>query len=341
MRRDSASWRKGTRKVTGSTEGESIEARGVFSTIAMTVFGSAVGGFFWIGRPGLALLTLPAALALLAVAAWYGFPSLNVGDTGIDGLALIALVLLQVGAVLHFLKSSRPKGWHSRWYFALLLAFVISAIPIQLIRSFLVQPFRSASDSMVPTLVEGDTFFVSKWAYGYSKRNFPLELIDFEGRKFVKLPLRGDVVTLRTEGGLDYVKRIVGMPGEKIKLIDGNIIIDGKPVQREDKGPYVSANTAPDARIFRETLPNGIQFDTLELDPQSTLDNTREYLVPEGQYFVLGDNRDNSNDSRLDLGFIPLENLIGRVERIYWNSEGTPYAERQVVRPQRQLPAGG
>jgi signal peptidase I len=298
----------------------------------MAIFGSMVGGFLWIGRPGLAVLTFLAFLLLGCLCIWYGFPAFQAGEWSPALLGQIAMAIFSAAIVLIFRKSSRPKSWHSHWYFALLLGFLIPSVIALAIRSFLKQPFSSPSDSMAPTLVVGDYFFVSKSAYGYSKYSFPYSAIDFEGRKFSKFPERGDVVVFRGESA-DFVKRIVGLPGEKVQMTNGAVLIDGQAAKQQENVEASSEFGVEGAKVIRETLPNGVSYDTLDLEAGSMLDNTEEFLVPEGSYFVLGDNRDNSMDSRLKLGFVPLENLIGRAERIFWNSEGSFYTDRQVVRP--------
>jgi signal peptidase I len=298
----------------------------------MSVFSSTVGGFLWIGRPALAFLTLLAFLLLGYLCIGYGFPAFQAGEWSPALLGQIATAILSAAIVLTFRKSSRPKSWHSRWYFALLLGFLIPSILALAIRSLLMQPFSSPSDSMAPTLIFGNYFFVNKSTYGYSKYSLPYSAIDFEGRKFSELPERGDVVVFRGESA-DFVKRIVGLPGEKVQMTNGALLIDGQAAKQQENGDASSEYGVEGAKVIRETLPNGVSYDTLDLGADTMLDNTGEFLVPEGSYFVLGDNRDNSMDSRLKLGFVPFENLIGRAERIFWNSEGSSYTDRQVVRP--------
>jgi signal peptidase I len=199
---------------------------------------------------------------------------------------------------------------------ALLLALVI--------RSFLFQPFSIPSGSMRPTLLEGDYLFVSKFAYGYSKNSFPFSPNLFSGRFWSAEPKRGDVVVFKFPPNpkLDYIKRVVGLPGDKIQMINGVLNINGVAVKREKTGVIddkdVTEQMGP-VDVYRETLPNGVSYDTLDINPNSTADNTREFLVPEGHYFMMGDNRDNSSDSRLSVGFVPFENLVGRANRIFFS----------------------
>ena len=139
-------------------------------------------------------------------------------------------------------------------------------------------------------------------------------------------------MVLRADNGLDYVERVIGFPRETIKISNGVLVIDGVPAQTQDEGKEFDAGGEV-GRLMRESLPNGVSYDVLDLEADSISDNTQAFLVPEGHYFVLGDNRDNSSDSRFSLGFVAFEQLIGRAERIFWNSAGTPFAERQNLRP--------
>jgi signal peptidase I len=309
------------------------QPRGVLSTIIMTVIGSAFAGFLWIGRPRLAVVSFLLPILLVFATAWRGFPIWPTQELDIISITWLALTAASLLAVLAFRKSSHPGKWHSRWYFALLLAFGVTIMIAPIIRSFVVQPFRSPSSSMAPALVEGDRFFVNKAAYGYSKHSLPFELIEFSGRIWPIEPERGDIVVLKSEAGLDYVKRLIGLPGETIRISNGIVFIDGVPTQLHDDGKGSYDADGGVGRLLRETLPNGVSYDVIDLETDSAGDNTREFLVPDGQYFVLGDHRDNSNDSRFSLGFVPFERLIGRAERIFWNSEGTSYSERQDLRP--------
>lgn len=199
---------------------------------------------------------------------------------------------------------------------ALLLALVI--------RSFIFQPFSIPSGSMRPTLLEGDYLFVSKFAYGYSKNSLPFAPNLFSGRIWSAEPIRGDVVVFKFPPNpkLDYIKRVIGLPGDKIQMINGVLNINGAAVPRIKTGQIdnidVTETDGP-VDVYRETLPNGVSYDTLDLTPDSSTDNTREFLVPEGHYFMMGDNRDNSSDSRLSVGFVPFENLVGRANRIFFS----------------------
>ena len=202
---------------------------------------------------------------------------------------------------------------------ALLLALVI--------RTLLFQPFSIPSGSMRPTLLEGDYLFVTKWAYGYSKHSLPFSPPLFDGRIWGSDPERGDVVVFKfpPDPSLDYIKRVIGLPGDTIQMIDGQLQINGEPVQRElvDEldNPDITEMARP-VEVWRETLPNGVSYDTLDLSPNSIGDNTREFQVPEGHFFMMGDNRDNSTDSRFSVGYVPADHLVGRANIIFFSMSG-------------------
>lgn len=207
-------------------------------------------------------------------------------------------------------------------FIAILLAMVI--------RTFLFEPFNIPSGSMVPNLLVGDYLFVSKYSYGYSKHSFPLSAGGFEGRfGNNNLPERGDVAVFKlpTNTSIDYIKRVVGLPGDKIQVIGGQLYINNKAVPREMLGLKEYTNdygVTAEVIEYMETLPNDILHLMYELDDYQDLDNTKEYIVPEGHYFMMGDNRDNSQDSRVisQVGFVPLENFVGRAEFIFFSTNG-------------------
>jgi signal peptidase I len=199
---------------------------------------------------------------------------------------------------------------------ALILAMVI--------RTVLFQPFTIPSGSMMPTLLVGDYIFVNKFAYGYSKYSLPFSPDVFSGRLFGADPKRGDIVVFRFPPNpeIDYIKRCIGLPGDHIQVTDGVLYVNGKPVPKVADGSFTSdykLDPGADVPVFRETLDNGKTYDTLDQSPVSRGDNTREFIVPEGHYFMMGDNRDNSLDSRFDVGFVPAENLVGRASVIFFS----------------------
>jgi signal peptidase I len=204
---------------------------------------------------------------------------------------------------------------------------VVHALIIALvIRTFLFQPFNIPSGSMKETLLVGDYLFVSKYSYGYSKFSFPFSPPLFGGRILGSQPDRGDVVVFRLprDDSTDYIKRVIGLPGDRIRMIDGLLHINGQPVKRERISDYIETEETERAtrvKRWRETLPNGVTYTTLDLIDNGFYDNTQEYTVPSGQYFMMGDNRDNSTDSRVlsQVGYVPFENLIGRAQIIFFS----------------------
>jgi signal peptidase I len=192
------------------------------------------------------------------------------------------------------------------------------------IRILLFQPFSIPSGSMMPTLLIGDYLFVSQYSYGYSRYSLPFSPPLFSGRIFASPPERGDVVVFRLprDDSTHYIKRVIGFPGDRIRMIDGLLHINGVPVKRERIGDFIDdENGGARVRRWRETLPNGVSYQTLDLEENGFLDNTEEYLVPPGHYFMMGDNRDDSADSRVPsaVGYVPFENLVGKAQIIFFS----------------------
>ena len=227
-------------------------------------------------------------------------------------------------------------------------------------RSILFQPFWIPSESMKDTLLIGDFLFVNKMAYGYSKYSCPFALCPISGRILGSDPERGDVVVFRhPANGQDFIKRLVGMPGDTIQMKDGRLIINGEMLKVEPAGTFEevyepqgpnrqppSCANAPvgmggicQSERYTETLPEGKTHDILNIGDRQ-LDNTPVYTVPEGEYFFMGDNRDNSQDSRVPLsvggvGFVPKEYLIGRADRVVFSSAGRSLFFFWTWRPDR------
>ncbi|MBL8671615.1 MAG: signal peptidase I, partial [Alphaproteobacteria bacterium] len=190
------------------------------------------------------------------------------------------------------------------------------------------EPFSIPSGSMIPTLLVGDYLFVSKYSYGYSRFSFPFSAIPFKGRILGSEPKRGDVAVFKKprEERTDFIKRIVGMPGDRIQVRSGVLFVNGTPVKRDRIADYVYADRYRQGRVdtYMETLPNSAAHVIIEIEgDRGSSDNTEEFAVPAGHYFMMGDNRDNSSDSRADVGFVPFENLIGRAEFVFFSTDGT------------------
>ncbi len=204
---------------------------------------------------------------------------------------------------------------------ALLIAFGIRTIAFE--------PFNIPSGSMEPTLLIGDYLFVSKYAYGYSTYSLPYGIRLFSGRIFGSMPERGDVVVFKLpkDNRTDYIKRIIGLPGDRIQVKEGILHINGEPVKRERIEDFVDRENGVVTRTpqFLETLPNGVVHRILEVSDNGPLDDTQVYVVPAGHYFAMGDNRDNSLDSRVQgaVGFVPADNLVGRAEILFFSTDGT------------------
>tara|TARA_Y100000590_G_C15571498_1_gene958760 strand:- start:145 stop:873 length:729 start_codon:yes stop_codon:yes gene_type:complete len=202
-----------------------------------------------------------------------------------------------------------------------------------LIRSFIFEPFNIPSSSMKPNLLVGDFIFVSKWSYGYSKHSLPFSLPLIHNKIFNKYPLRGDVVVFKTpeDNRTDYIKRIIGLPGDKIKISDGMIIINDNKVYRKKLNDFIDINSlGKKIRIkqYKEYFFEN-EFNVLDLTDYGIADNTSLYIVPQNHFFVLGDNRDNSQDSRFlnKVGFIPEKNLVGKAQVIFFSLENSRFFE--------------
>ncbi|MCB1385742.1 MAG: signal peptidase I [Nitratireductor sp.] len=202
------------------------------------------------------------------------------------------------------------------------VSIVIQALLLALVvRTLLFQPFTIPSGSMEPTLLIGDYLFVSKYSYGYSKYSLPFSPDLFDGRIWEGAPQRGQIAVFRlpTNPSIDYIKRVIGLPGDRVQVRESILYINDEPVKRVPAGMFKHPDGGPDVPMFLETLPNGVSYNVLESNPRSAGDNTRVFEVPPGHYFMMGDNRDNSLDSRFDVGFVPLENFIGPARAIFFS----------------------
>ena len=217
-------------------------------------------------------------------------------------------------------QNQKKEGFLKTFLWAILFAVVI--------RSFAFEPFHIPSSSMYPNLLIGDYIFVNKYSYGYSRYSFPFGLDFFEGRIFKSTPKRGDIVVFRlpSQPSINYVKRLVGLPGDKIQMNNGTLFINDKEVLKIYVGNAIE--TEKDKKInfqkYSETLPENRKFFTYNLS-DTPQDNTGIYNVPQGHYFFMGDNRDDSQDSRFlnFVGYVPEENLVGKASMIFFSN---PYS---------------
>lgn len=260
--------------------------------------------------------------------------------------------------------KNRVREWFDTLFYGILIAIVF--------RSLFLEPFNIPSGSMIPTLHIGDHIFVTKWSYGYSRYSFPFGSWKlWNGRIFGGTPKVGDVIVFRNpvDESVDYVKRLIALPGDTIQVKKGRLYINGEMVERKDPRPYVVAVLPRSLRSvgyyrdnmtikgnkiwvdnelanfnytieyksdnlcnknagmcgvfpateYTEVLPNGVEHSIIEFTDEGYMDNTAEYLVPEKHLFFMGDNRDNSNDSRADVGFVPMDNVLGRVWFVWYS----------------------
>ena len=204
-------------------------------------------------------------------------------------------------------------------FYALLIAL--------LIRSFLFQPFYIPSSSMEPNLLIGDRLFVSKFSYGYSQHSFPFSPKIFSGRILKNSPNRGDVVVFKTptDNRTDYIKRLIGLPGDKVQIINKDLYLNGIKVEKKQVQTSLNISCGGEnleADVYEETLPNGIRYLAIYRKNGSMI-NSDQYIVPDDHYFFLGDNRDCSRDSRFlsSVGYVNFNNLVGKARIIFFSSD--------------------
>lgn len=222
--------------------------------------------------------------------------------------------------------TENHKKWTDGWGF---LIIVCVLLPLAL-RSVFYAPFHIPSGSMKPNLLIGDYIFVNKYAYGFSKYSFPFSPDLFEGRIAddggKKRPERGEILVFRlpSDTRVDYVKRLVGLPGDRLQVKGGVLYINGEPLPREKMDSFTDEDEEGrkiTITRYQETLPDGKSYQVLDQVERGALDNTPEYVVPAKHYFFMGDNRDNSQDSRVlsTVGYVPEENIVGRADIIFFS----------------------
>jgi len=226
----------------------------------------------------------------------------------------------------------RLQKSEARQFFVFLLQLSLAMF---VLRSFFIQPFYIPSESMMPRLLVGDYLIVSKWPYGFSRHSFPWSLPLVQGRVLANVPQRGDVVVFKAlpSNNVDTIKRVIGLPGDRVQMVGGQLFLNGHPVPKVRLDDWAGTPTpgqpclsASDTLChfprYRETLPNGRSYDVLDLRPQAS-DDTPVFTVPEDSVFLMGDNRDNSLDSRIE-GAVPLVNLEGRAQFMFfsWDANG-------------------
>lgn len=272
----------------------------------------------YLGRWKLALLYFVAEVALYFGGSWAIAVASGTGDaTWLGSLALLAFRVL--GAMHGYrLAGGLPSGhafpWYARWY-SLVLIFIAAPIAFT---SLLFQFFSMPANSMYPTLQPGDRVVANKFAYGYGKFSLPFRSGP-QSKIFARKPERGDLVVFASPGqpDIDYIKRVIGLPGDKVQLRGGYLYINGQAAPKQQIEVQQSSDVRDGAfAIYSESLPNDRAYRLAEDKPVA---DTPELIVPDGQYFVLGDNRNRSIDSRHDIGFVPEDNIFAKVALVLFN----------------------
>ena len=217
------------------------------------------------------------------------------------------------------------KSSSSEWIKSNALSLIYAVLIALIIRTFFFQAFFIPSSSMEPSLLVGDRIFVSKFTYGYSKHSLPFSIPLISNRVLFSEPERGDTVVFKTPENLkiDYIKRLVGLPGDKLQMVNGILYINDIAVIRvkiRDETKIINKGQIVRASVYKETLPNGVSYETYDMG-NTRADNTKIFIVPDEMYFFMGDNRDNSKDSRF-IGSVPKDNLVGKAQIIFFATEG-------------------
>lgn len=230
-------------------------------------------------------------------------------------------------------KTAQSPAAQGESWWELAKTVIYALLIAGVIRTFLFQPFNIPSASMEATLLVGDYLFVEKFSYGYSRYSFPFGGWPFgdamQGRYLARAPQRGDVVVFKTpqDNSTDFIKRLIGLPGDTIQMKNGVLWLNGKAIPKVRVADYVETVDGMPHHVaqYRETLPGGKSYLVLDRYSDGALDNTGEYHVPAGHYFMMGDNRDNSDDSRADVGYVPAENLEGKAMIRFFSTDGSAH----------------
>jgi len=217
-------------------------------------------------------------------------------------------------------------------FFSNLKSIGLAVFIALLIRSFVAEPFNIPSGSMKPNLLVGDFIFVTKWSYGYSKHSLPFSIPLIPKKIFSNIPNRGDIVVFKTpeDNRTDYIKRVIGLPGDKIRVTNGEIYLNENKILRKKLNDFIDNDKNSFIKRIRkyQEYHDDLTFEVLDIMDDGIADNTKLFLVPEGHFFVMGDNRDNSQDSRFKtVGFIPIENLVGKARFIFFSLENSRFLE--------------
>lgn len=319
--------------MTAKTQGgeSTRRVRPIFAALLTLFFGWGMG-FFYAGRTKAAIAWTIASVvfSIGAAALCFAFPNtlyapLVIAYGGNRPMGI--LVGLAVGApvaIIAWIATARHPRAQKRGPLRLVGYLLIWFLPLtlaSLLRFTTIQPFRIPSGAMQPTIHVGDYVLVRKWSYGYSRYSIaPFDSLAPAGRILARSPQRGDIVVFRSERepDVDFVKRVIGVPGDRIQMRDGDILLNGQRVPRQAAGNFSVRDVtgAQSIPAFRETLPSGLSYVTLDRGV-TELDTMSEIVVPPGHYFVMGDDRDNSADSRVaGFGLVPLDNFVGKVGSI-------------------------
>ena len=307
--------------------------RRTWATIIIALFLGPVAVMAYLRRGWLALgfTIIPIVIVGLIIAHQWPFLESQrlLGPVVMVVIAQYLVAVVLAGTIAFRSAVSPIQTWYSRWL-TVLAIFAVPVLTPDFLKTFAFEPFNTPSASMAPTLTPGDHLFVNKAAYGYSRYSFPFDLSALDDRISFTPPKRGDVVVFRkpTKPEVHFIMRVVGLPGDKVQMINGALYLNDVQAKREAIDPYEMPSCASQAgqvhARYRETLPDGASYTIIDLG-QMDMDNTEVFDVPTDHYFVLGDNRDNALDSRFgNVGMVHKRYLTGRVSYLYASSCNTP-----------------